>query len=72
MKNLIVSIDNLPDEVKSHLTESFPHGYYHKTFEFEIPGRNEIYEALRTQFNGINYMIKLSSRKKNIDKRLDL
>lgn len=72
MKNLIVSLDALPEEVKQHISESYPHGYYHKTFEFEIPGRNEVYEALRTTYNGINYMIKVSSRKKKIDKRLDV
>ncbi len=72
MKNLIVSLDNLPEELKSHISECYPHGYFHETFEFEIPGRNEIYEALRTQFNGINYMIKVSTRKKNIDRGFDL
>jgi len=70
MKNLIVSMDSLPDDVKNHIAKSYPHGYFHKTFEFEIPGRNEVYEALRTTYNGINYMIKVNSRKKNIDKNI--
>ncbi len=72
MKNRIVSLNSLPEEVKLHLSESYPHGYFHKTFEFEIPGRNEVYEALRATVNGITYMIKISTRKKKIDQRLDL
>ena len=71
MKNLIVSLDKLPMEVKSHLDNKYPHGFYHETFEFEMPGKNEIYEALRTTYNGINYMIKVGARKKKIDLSLD-
>ncbi len=71
MKNLIISLEKLPTDVKSHIENEYPHGFYHKTFEFEIPGKNEIYEALRTTYNGINYMIKISSRKKKIDLGLE-
>ncbi|MFK7756429.1 MAG: hypothetical protein AB8B53_05800 [Flavobacteriales bacterium] len=71
MKNLIISLEKLPQELKAHLEESYPHGFYHETFEFEMPGRNEIYEALRTTYNGITYMIKVDSRKKKLDMGLD-
>ena len=67
MKNLIISLEKLPQEVKAHVENKYPHGFYHETFEFEIPGKNEIYEALRTTFKGINYMIKVSTRKKELD-----
>lgn len=64
MKNLIISLEKLPQEAKSHIEKVYPHGFYHETFEFEITGKNEIYEALRTSCNGINYMIKVNARKK--------
>lgn len=71
MKNLIISLEKLPQEVKKHIEDMYPHGFYHETFEFEMPGKNEIYEALRTTYNGINYMIKVGTRKKKIDMGLD-
>ena len=71
MNNLIISLDKIPQDLKSHLEEAYPHGFYHEVFEFEMPGRAEVYEALRTTYNGITYMIKLGSRKKKIDLGLD-
>jgi len=71
MKNLIISLEKLPTEVKAHLENLYPHGFYHETFEFEMPGKNEIYEALRTSYKGINYMIKVNSRRKKVDLGFD-
>jgi hypothetical protein len=71
MKNLIISLEKLPQEVKSHLENIYPHGFYHETVEFEMPGKSEIYEALRTTYNGINYMVKVSTRKKKVDFSID-
>lgn len=68
MKNKIVSLDKLPNAVKSAIDTTYPHGYDHEVFEFEIPTRNEIYEALRFSMEGINYIIKLSKREKRIDR----
>ena len=67
MKNLMRALDKLPQEVNSHLYNIYPHGFYRETFEFEMPGKSEIYEALRTIYSGINYMVKVSTRKKKVD-----
>jgi hypothetical protein len=72
MKNLIVSYDKMPPEVHQALNKEYPHGYDHVTFEFEVPTKKEIYTALRLNLNGINYVIKLATREKNIDNPWDL
>ncbi|MDG1158454.1 MAG: hypothetical protein P8N19_03110 [Flavobacteriales bacterium] len=71
MKNLIVSYDKLSSELNEALRSTYPDGFDHKTFEFEMPTRNEIWTALRLQLKDITYIIKLEAREKNID-NLDL
>lgn len=72
MKNLIVSYEKLPMDVQQALNQQYPHGFDHATFEFEVPTRKEIYTALRLTLNGMNYIIKLAKREKNIDNLWDL
>ena len=71
MKNLIVSYDKLSSELNEALRSTYPDGFDHKTFEFKMPTRNEIWIALRLQLKDITYIIKLEAREKNID-NLDL
>jgi hypothetical protein len=71
MRNLIVAYKNLPIQVRSAIKERYPEGYDDETFEFEIPGKNLIYKALRISIEGVNYLIKLDARYKDTDFLLD-
>ncbi|NQX91599.1 MAG: hypothetical protein HRT74_05655 [Flavobacteriales bacterium] len=70
MQNRIISFEKLSPELKSALNESYPDGYDHATFEFEMPTRQEIYTAIRIVLNEVAYVIKLDKRDKTVD-RLD-
>lgn len=72
MKNLMVSYSKMTEDLLTALHSSYPDGYDHATFEFEIPTKkNEVYTAVRVEYEGVNYVIKLEKREKNID-RLDI
>ncbi|MCH2216397.1 hypothetical protein [Sanyastnella coralliicola] len=71
MRNLIVSLEKLPQTVLEAIQSAYPHGYDHLTFEFEHPVKEEIYTALRFATEEVNYVIKLDSREKNIDRLYD-
>ena len=68
MKNLMVSYSKMTEEILSALNTSYPDGYDHATFEFEIPNKHEVYTAVRVETGGVNYVIKLDKRVKNIDR----
>ncbi len=68
MKNLIVSYDKISSELSEAISKTYPDGYDHKTFEFEMPTRNEIWTAIRLQWKDMTYVIKLESREKEIDR----
>lgn len=72
MKNLIVSYEKLPSAVREALTQRYPHGFDHETFEFVNPLRKEVYRALRFSNGATNYLIKLDRREQNIDRLFDL
>ena len=71
MRNLIVAYKNLPTQVRSIINERYPDGYEDDTFEFEVPGKNLIYKALRITIEEVTYLIKLDTRYKNTDFLLD-
>ncbi len=71
MRNLIVAYKNLPTQVRSIINERYPDGYEDDTFEFEVPGKNLIYKALRVTIEEVTYLIKLDTRYKNTDFQLD-
>ncbi|MGB1033099.1 MAG: hypothetical protein ACPGWM_10800 [Flavobacteriales bacterium] len=68
MKNLMVSYSKMTEDLLSALNSNYPDGYDHATFEFEIPTKNEVYTAVRVELEGVNYVIKLDKREKNIDR----
>ena len=65
MKNLIVSLEKLPSDIKHAVEAAFPDGFDHLTFDFRMPTDNVVYNALRFSTSDVNYVIKLS--KKNMD-----
>lgn len=70
MKNLMISYHKITEDIRAAISAKYPDGFDHAVFEFEVPTRNEIYEAIRVELNDINYIIKLAFREKQID-RLD-
>lgn len=68
MKNLIVSFEKLPKPVLEAIETTYPYGFDHLTFEFEMPSRNEIYTALSFSIGDTNYVIKLEKRERNVDR----
>lgn len=69
MKNLIVSYDKLPEDIIQAISNKYPHGFYHETFELEIPSQEEeVHVALRYSDGATNYIIKVESFQKNIDR----
>jgi hypothetical protein len=71
MRNLIVAYKNLPQQVRAAIKERYPDGYEDEAFEFEVPGKNLIYKAIRISIEGVNYLIKLDTRYKCDDFLLD-
>lgn len=71
MKNLIVSYEKLPFAVREALSQRYPHGFDHETFDFVNPKRKEVYRALRFSNGSVNYLIKLEKQDRNIDSLLD-
>ena len=63
MKNLIVSYDKLPSDILSLISEAYPDGYDHLTFDLRLPTKNEVYTALRLCTPSVNYVIKLAKKK---------
>jgi hypothetical protein len=63
MKNMIVSLDNLPDEVQQAIDETYPEGFNDAVFDFRMPTNNEVYEALRFTWGTVNYIIKVAKKK---------
>ena len=71
MRNLIVSYRKLPQQILSSLSEQYPDGFDHDTFEFEMPGKQMICKAIRLTVDGVNYLIKIDQRPKRQDFLLD-
>jgi hypothetical protein len=71
MRNLIISYRKLPSAVLESLQVKYPDGYEDESFEFEIPGKQLIYKAIRISVEGVNYLIKLEQRPKKTDFLLD-
>jgi hypothetical protein len=63
MKNVIVSLDNLPNEVQQAIDETYPEGFKEDVFDFRMPTNNEVYEALRFTWGTVNYIIKVAKKK---------
>lgn len=71
MRNLIISYRKLPSTVLETLQLKYPDGFEDESFEFEIPGKQLIYKAIRISVEGVNYLIKLEQRQKKTDFLLD-
>ena len=71
MRNLIISYRKLPTTVLDSLKVQFPDGFDDESFEFEVPGKQLIYKAIRVTVEGVNYLIKLEQRNKKTDFLLD-
>lgn len=71
MRNLIISYRKLPSTVLETLQLKYPDGFEDESFEFEIPGKQLIYKAIRISVEGVNYLIKLEERQKKTDFLLD-
>lgn len=71
MRNLIISYRKLPSTVLETLQLKYPDGFEDESFEFEIPGKQLIYKAIRISVEGVNYLIKLEERQKRTDFLLD-
>lgn len=71
MRNLIVNYRKLPVRIMDTLNSRYPDGFDHATFEFELPGKQMIWRAVRLSVDGVNYLIKLESRPKRTDFLLD-
>lgn len=63
---MIVSLDNLPQDVQEAIDEQYPDGYTEDTFDFRMPTTNEVFEVLRFSWGQVNYIIKVAQKK--IDK----
>lgn len=72
MKNLIVSFEKLPSDVLLEFHNTYPHGWEHETFAFQMPTNNEVYTAIRFATSEINYVIKLEKRKREHIDALDI
>jgi hypothetical protein len=71
MRNLIISYRKLPSTVLETLKVLYPDGFEDESFEFEVPGKQLIYKAIRVTVEGVNYLIKLEQRQKKTDFLLD-
>lgn len=67
MKNVIISYNKLPNNVRQEVETKFPHGFDHVTFEFEHPQKPVIYTAIQIMLDGKKYLIKLDQKEKIID-----
>lgn len=71
MQNVIVSFERLPKAVINAIESKYPHGFDHEIFEFVHPIKNEIYEAFRFSTDQVNYLIKLSTIQRKVDRNAD-
>ena len=65
MKNLIVSIDSLPVDVRREIDSRYPDGIDHLMFDFRMPTTNKVFRAIRFATAEVNYLIKVAKKKQD-------
>ena len=64
MRNLIISYKKLPETLRTAFHALYPEGYDDVAFELEVTAKKLIYRAVRMNFDGVSYLIKVDQRPK--------